>query len=120
MSDTRVVVIAVSELVVLVDAAVRKALDERSDAQAGAASLSEEMTTKEVLRLLKVTSKTLHVWRKTEGFPSPRSFGKNSVRYLRADVEAWRASRTAPGPGTFPARGARDKSTRRPGGTAAH
>jgi predicted DNA-binding transcriptional regulator AlpA len=110
----RVVVATVSELEEMIGAVVRKVLDEREGLDAESGELTEELTTKEVMKLLNVRSqKTLWAWRREQGFPAPRSFGKNSVRYLRRDVEAWRAARRASGPGAVKEPGSTERRTRR-------
>lgn len=56
---------------------------------------SEEMTTADVCELFKIDPKTLWTWRRDPDhpFPAPYRCGDNTIRYLRADVNAWRAAR---------------------------
>ena len=108
----RVVVVTVPELQELVVAAVRQVLDERDAVITS--ELGEELTTKEVMKLLNIRSqKTLWAWRREQGFPAPRKFGKNSVRYRREEVESWRDARGVSGPGTVSDRISPDRRTRR-------
>jgi predicted DNA-binding transcriptional regulator AlpA len=55
----------------------------------------EEMTTADVCELFSIDKKTLWTWRRQEShpFPAPYKCGDNTLRYLRSDVNTWRASR---------------------------
>ncbi len=55
----------------------------------------EEMTTADVCTFFSIDPKTLWEWRRDPDapFPAPRRMGANTLRYLRAEVNAWRAAR---------------------------
>jgi excisionase family DNA binding protein len=51
---------------------------------------SEVVTTKEVAQYLRVHERTVIGWRQTGTGPAYRIVGKRGIRYLVADVIAWR------------------------------
>lgn len=117
MSDRLAVTLTVDELVELVVEGVRAALVGREAIDARRADLAgQELTLAEVLELCKIRQrKTLYRWRRDLGFPAPRKFG-NGVRWQRADVDAWIASRETSGPGSV----SRRSKEGRAAATAAH
>lgn len=51
------------------------------------------LTRTEVLSKLRVAAPTLRRWCRASQFPEPLQLGPNCLRWVRADVEAWLASR---------------------------
>ena len=51
------------------------------------------LTRTEVLSKLRVAAPTLRRWCRASHFPEPLQLGPNCLRWVRADVEAWLASR---------------------------
>src|SRR5437667_10756690 len=51
------------------------------------------LTRTEVLSKLRVAAPTLRRWCRARHFPEPLQLGPNCLRWVRADVEAWLASR---------------------------
>lgn len=47
------------------------------------------LTPKEASSLLRVSEKTLEAWRSKGGGPKFHRLGHRTVRYTRADLEAW-------------------------------
>jgi predicted DNA-binding transcriptional regulator AlpA len=123
VSDARVVVVSVGELAVIIDAAVRKALDERGTTERVAAD--QELTIAQVVELMQLSKrygkKTIWRWRRTLGFPAPHRRG-NRVRWLRTEIDAWRAAQGTSGPGavTSPEPPGRRRKTPEAGATLPH
>src|SRR5437667_10984962 len=57
------------------------------------APAADLLTRTEVLSTLRVAALTLRRWCRASHFPEPLQLGPNCLRWVRADVEAWLASR---------------------------
>lgn len=53
--------------------------------------MSEMLSEREVAEILRVSPRTVGVWRRTRGLPAVR-VGRKVVRYRRREVESWIAS----------------------------
>jgi predicted DNA-binding transcriptional regulator AlpA len=118
VSDRRVIDMTTDELRALIISTVEKAV-----AQLAPVTVDDdrEIGMPELLKLLDVKRpETIWRWRRTEGFPAPRKFGKGRVRWLLSAVNAWRASRETSGPGETPAPAAKRRRTDDRGATAPH
>lgn len=118
MSERLAVTLTVDELVEIVARGVRDALEAQDAIDSRRADLAaEELTLVDVMALCHVRQrKTIYRWRRELGFPAPRKFG-NGVRWRRADVDAWIASRETSGPGSVSRRQSKEGRT---AATAAH
>jgi hypothetical protein len=111
MSDRLAVTLTVDELVALVVDGVRAALVGREAIDRRVSDLAaEEMTVGDVVALFHLSPKsgpkTIYRWRRDRAFPAPHRRG-NRVRYLRSEVDVWRAQQGTSGAGavTPPGRG---------------
>jgi predicted DNA-binding transcriptional regulator AlpA len=104
MTDTRMMVtLTGEELAQIVMSAVREVLVAHNATVIREPRPSDEMTIGEVVTLFRLSPKsgpkTVWRWRQTLGFPAPRKLGTNRVRWIRAEVDRWRAAREVSGPG---------------------
>ena len=61
----------------------------------------ELLSIQEVMRLTGLSRMTVYRVEKGGRFPKRRQIGKNSVRWLDEDIEAWMTSRPVAGAGVF-------------------
>jgi hypothetical protein len=127
MSGRLVVTLTVEDLESLVEGAVTKAIAARDTVDRLSRDLAaEELTVQDLVTLFKLAPKngpkTIWAWRKERGFPAPYRRGGNRVRWIRAEVDAWRAEQGTSGPGAATEPQPRSARRRREGraATAAH
>lgn len=103
MTERLAVTLTTTELEDIVAAGVRKGLVEYGARGRAQPDSDAEMTTADVVALFRLAPKsgpkTIWRWRRERGFPAPRNRG-GRVRFVKAQVDAWRAAQTSSGPGS--------------------
>jgi len=122
MTDRLAVTLTVDELAALIKLTVGHALSERAESDTRTRDLAgEEMTRDDVLTLFHLSKKsgpkTVWRWRRERAFPAPHHRG-GRVRWLRVEVDAWRAAQGISGPGAVTL--GRRRRTEDGAATAAH
>lgn len=89
---THLILTTPDELRSIVRDAVREELAKVKAQPVPVPTPDDELTTRDVCALLKVSKKTLWAWRRRDvnPFPAPRRVSGAAVRYLRADVDEFR------------------------------